>query len=406
MAQKGIRREKGSGSVFLRSNGRYLAKYPIGRNKDGEIQYRNKTFSTKKEATRWLEEQKEEYKTLSALDIQVMTVEEYMNKWLYTNKVNELKPTSFDRVEQVYKFQVLPHIGKIQISQLRSEDIQKMISSLRDGGYSYSTIKKAYECCNNCFTTGVKQRTLAFNPCDGVTIPRKSQFAPNPIRFYTEEEEEKIILAARSVYSNRKRVYRLGDIVPFVFNTGIRLAECLALKWTDIDWKKKTAFIHASRVTVKDRDPDAKHKNKVIEQDSLLTGDGTKTRSSTRTVFLNEDAVEALQGLYLVTGNFEYVLATENGNPVAPRNLDRMFRKIIVAAGLPEDKVWGLHSVRHTFTSSLIREGADVKLAAEMLGHKETSVTLDTYTHIINEQKRQIAKAISQKKRKNKEEKD
>lgn len=51
MAQKGIRREKGSGSVFLRSNGKYFAKYPIGRNKDGEIQYKSKTFSTKKEAT-------------------------------------------------------------------------------------------------------------------------------------------------------------------------------------------------------------------------------------------------------------------------------------------------------------------------------------------------------------------
>ena len=61
--------------------------------------------------------------------------------------------------------------------------------------------------------------------------------------------------------------------------------------------------------------------------------------------------------------------------------------------------------MRHTFTSSLIREGADVKLASEMLGHKETSVTLDTYTHIINEQKRQIAEAISQKKRKNQKEK-
>lgn len=167
----------------------------------------------------------------------------------------------------------------------------------------------------------------------------------------------------------------------------------------------KTAFIHASRVTVKDRDPDAKHKNKVIEQDSLLTGDGTKTRSSNRTVVLNEDAMEALRCLYLVTGEFEYVLATEAGKPISPRNLDRMFRKIIVAAGLPEDKVWGLHSMRHTFTSGLIREGADVKLAAEMLGHKETSVTLDTYTHIINEQKRQIAEAISQKKRKNQKEK-
>ena len=240
---------------------------------------------------------------------------------------------------------------------------------------------------------------MTFNPCEGVTIPRKAQFEPQQIRFYTEEEEEKIIQAARSIYSNHKRVYRLGDIIPFVFSTGIRSAECLALKWTDINWKEKSVFVHATRVIVKDRSPDAKKKYKVIEQDSLLTGDGTKTYTSTRTVALNEDAIEALQRLYLITGNFEYILSTENGTPIYPRLLDRMFRRIIVAAGLPEDKVWGLHSMRHTFTSNMIREGVDVKVTAEMLGHKETAVTLDTYTHIINEQKRQAVEAISRNKR-------
>ena len=399
MAQKRQRREKGSGSIIQTEKGGYIAKFPLGRDASGVPKYKKKSFSTKKEAQQWLDEMVQNKKGISFASAQIMSVEEYMTTWLYQNKANVLKPTSFDRLEQVLKFQVLPYIGMIQISQLESKDIQTMISSLKEKGYSYSTIKKAYECCNNCFTTGMRQHTMTFNPCEGVTIPRKAQFEPQQIRFYTEEEEEKIIQAARSIYSNHKRVYRLGDIIPFVFSTGIRSAECLALKWTDINWKEKSVFVHATRVIVKDRSPDAKKKYKVIEQDSLLTGDGTKTYTSTRTVALNEDAIEALQRLYLITGNFEYILSTENGTPIYPRLLDRMFRRIIVAAGLPEDKVWGLHSMRHTFTSNMIREGVDVKVTAEMLGHKETAVTLDTYTHIINEQKRQAVEAISRNKR-------
>lgn len=83
MTKKGERREKGSGTIFQGTNGKIIARFPIGRNQNGAIQYKRQSFSTKKEAMRCLEEQKEEYKTLTTLDIQVMTVEEYMNKWLY-----------------------------------------------------------------------------------------------------------------------------------------------------------------------------------------------------------------------------------------------------------------------------------------------------------------------------------
>lgn len=53
----------------------------------------------------------------------------------------------------------------------------------------------------------------------------------------------------------------------------------------------------------------------------------------------------------------------------------------------------GLHTLRHTFASLMIRKGIDIKIISEMLGHSSVSFTYNTYVHLIEEEK---AKVISQ----------
>lgn len=60
-----------------------------------------------------------------------VTVSDYINKWLNDVKVNDLKPSSFDRKEQTIKYQVLPYIGNISIYDLTSDDVQNMINDLK-----------------------------------------------------------------------------------------------------------------------------------------------------------------------------------------------------------------------------------------------------------------------------------
>ena len=73
---------------------------------------------------------------------------------------------------------------------------------------------------------------------------------------------------------------------------------------------------------------------------------------------------------------------------MTPRYLDRMFRKIAVAAGFEENKIYGLHSLRHTFASRLFANGEDVKTVSELLGHSDITITYNTYIHLINQQKK------------------
>ncbi len=70
-----------------------------------------------------------------------------------------------------------------------------------------------------------------------------------------------------------------------------------------------------------------------------------------------------------------------------PRQLDQMFRRIAVASELPEEKIYGVHALRHTFATLLLTNGVEIKTVSELLGHSDVTITYNTYIHIIREQK-------------------
>ena len=78
------------------------------------------------------------------------TVRDYMAGWLVNTKQNELKPRSFDRLEQTLELYIYPNIGYLQVTALNSDDVQGLINRLRQDGYSFSVIKKVYDAINAC----------------------------------------------------------------------------------------------------------------------------------------------------------------------------------------------------------------------------------------------------------------
>ena len=383
------RRDYGTGSISQRADGTWTARMIIGVNEKGKPRVKALYGKSEREVKKKLKEfQKEFYKNDQTI-VQKNTVESYMLNWLHTNKRNTLKPKSYDRLEQTLTYQVIPYIGHLQLAAIQANDVQKMINGLADSGKSYSTIKKAYDAVNECFRTGIIQKTVLFNPALGVTVPAKNTFKQKDIRCYDEIETQKLCEVAISIYSNGKRIYRLGDAIVLDVNTGLRLAELLALKWTDVDLENRMIHVNSTRVIVKDRSTNAEKKYMVLEQNS------TKTKTSTRDIPLNDDSYNALLRLSEITGKFEYVLSTKAGKPMTPRYLDRMFRKIAVAAGFEENKIYGLHSLRHTFASRLFANGEDVKTVSELLGHSDITITYNTYIHLINQQKKTAIKKLT-----------
>lgn len=312
-------------------------------------------------------------------NVKKMTVSTYMTHWLEEVKKPDLKPSSYDRVEQSLKYQIFPAIGHIQINALTSNDVQKMINTIINEK-SYSTAKKAYNNLNACMELGVQRGEILKNPVKGVKLPSSKVKERKEITAYTPEEIAAIVEEAKRSYKNGTPVYRYGYLIILILNTGMREGEPLYLKWKDVDLEKRHIYIHGNVVEVKNRAENAESSYVLLEQDT------PKTDKSTRYIPLNDNAVDALEHLRKIIKDKDRVIATKNHTITSPRKVYKTMECILKKCGIT-DKENLVHALRHTFATTLIRSGVDIKAVSEILGHEDVSTTLNTYHHVVEQQK-------------------
>ena len=384
-------REFGRGSVYyVEKENVWVGAYTAGRKPNGKPDVKKVRGKSESDVTRKLNALIDECKKTEYVYVQRENYASYITLWLTTFKRLQLKERSYDRLEQTVNNDVIPHIGQIQLASLTSDDVQKMLSDLKDEGRAYSSIKKAYDAVNASFKWGlsVHPPKVKYNPASAVTLPSKKIFEPSEIRFYTEEEARKITETALNKYPNGTPWYPLGELVVILLNTGLRLAEATALQWDrDIDLDNRLLYVHKTVVTVKNRAADAKKKFVTKEQDSTKSEAGQN-----RVIPLNDDALFAFQSLKEKTGDSPYVFATKDGSRKSARDIDKIVRRVERRAGFPEEKIYGPHALRHTFATLLLSSGTDIKMVSELLGHSDVGITYNTYIHVIKEQK---AKAVA-----------
>lgn len=393
MAEKTAKRIRGygNGTVYFRaSDQRWVGKYKIGVKPDGKPDMKVVYAKTEPECHRKLKDIIDEAKKTDYVYVAKDTVGSYMTSWLTAVKALELKPKSYDRLEQTVNNQVIPYIGQLQLQSITSDDVRSMISTLTAEGKSYSSIKKAYEAVNAAFKWGqlCDPPKVKKNPAANIKLPNKKLFTQKQIPFYTAEEAAQLIACATRICDNGARRYPLGAFVPLLINTGLRASEVLALKWeSDIDMENRTLTVHNNVVFVKDREKEKGYK--LIEQDTVKTDAGQD-----RTIPLNDAAYNALLNLQKLTGKKTWVMTTRNNTQTKPRQLDQMFRRIAVAADMPEEKIYGVHALRHTFATLLLSNGVEIKTVSELLGHADVTITYNTYIHVIKEQKAKALDAL------------
>lgn len=353
--------------ISKRSDGRWTVKY----------KGKQTTCKTETEAKRKLKELKSQDKRVS-VSLEKLTVSDAVKKWLLVKKTT-LKPRSYDRLEQTWTNQVKDYIGNLQFASLSGQNIEDMLIDLYSRGYSYSSVKKCYDFINACCKYYHKKGEISGNPAVFVEVPAVNKKPKGDISVFSEEELQEIYTIATKEYSNGIPIYRQGWAIVLLGNTGLRFCELSGLTWSNVDMKNKIIHVRDTRVTVKNRDPKSSQKTKSITQST------TKTESGRRDVPMNSSAYQAMENLLKIKGESQYVLSSRNGTPTGQKVFDTTFRRIQRAAGIPEEKIYGVHALRHSFATAMIRKGVSSKVVSKLLGHSDINITLQTYVHALQD---------------------
>ena len=376
MANKN-KREYGTGSISKRKDGKWQGRVNLGTDINGKRKQKYFYGTTEKEVKKKLKDYFIQGEKYNANNIAKMTLEEFLVDWLENILVHTLKPKSYAIKEYIIKQQIAPRIGMLQVNSLVASDVQQMINDMVKEDLSYSTIKKAYDTLNQRFKLAINQEQVNKNPTLGVVLPKQKNKKNSEIQYFSKEQCKELIEESRRIYDyNNKNVYRLGELVPFLIFTGLRIGEAIALEWKDIDYKHKTITVNKNVVEVK-----SKETGKYI----LEKQDSTKTDSSTRIIPISNNAMECIKNLKEINGDKRFIFASQTGQYISPSNFNRMFRGIQKA--LNYEVTLGLLSLRHTFATLMLNNGIDVKIVSELLGHSNVSVTYNIYIHTIQSQK-------------------
>ena len=115
-----------------------------------------------------------------------------------------------------------------------------------------------------------------------------------------------------------------------------------------------------------------------------------KTAHSKRLVALDPETVKALKSLKAIQASEklawgaaykgeDLIFVKEDGSPVHPRVITRMFQRIAKDQGLPKIPV---HGLRHSYATAALEAGVPLKVVSERLGHSSIRVTGDIYSHV------------------------
>lgn len=188
------------------------------------------------------------------------------------------------------------------------------------------------------------------------------------------------------VLSQAKEIHkRIGLALEFQSLTGLRYGELAALRRQDYDGEKVN--VNASiRFSVNVNHPDYRSTPKTVV--------------SYRDIYLCRRAKEIIN--YFITDNERmnkwwpsyidrgYIFTTQRGTPINLREVNRVLENI------PGEIKYTTHIFRHTHISQLVEQGFDLKAIMDRVGHTTAKMTLEIYSHVSEETRKNIAKKMDQ----------
>ena len=353
------RRGHGEGSIYQRRDGRWTGFIPLEGGK-------RKFFygKTRRDVQQQLRQALVDQHQGTLVTGPRQTVAEYLKRWLEDTVKHSVRPRTFESYSLNVR-RLEPHIGKLTLSSLSPEAVQKTYGALLEAGLAPRSVEQAHTVLHRAMRLAVQWRLIGRNPTEAVTVPR-----PKHDEMHTLTHEQVQMLFVSSVDD------RFHALWVLLATTGLRMGEATGLRWEDVDLQHRRLLVR--RALQRQRgvglvmvEPKSERSRRTVH---LASGTVTALREHR-----HRQLEERLQAGPLWSDQ-DLVFCNLMGTPVDPARINEALHRALKRAGLPRIRV---HDLRHTAATLLLGRGVHPKMVADLLGHSTIVLTLNTYSHVI-----------------------
>ncbi len=297
---------------------------------------------------------------------------EWLNFWLENDVKVTDKIRTYEKYGSLCKTELIPKLGEYELEELTPMVLQRFVTDIlqhgndRTGeGLAPSTVNCVITVIQSGLKSAYRMGELKEYTADRIKRPK---IPDSEIVCFSKTEQKWLEKAALS-----DRREKMKGIVICLY-TGLRIGELLALTWDDIDFKSATMHITKSC-----------HQGRDEENRAVRIVGTPKTPSSKRVIPIPRNLLSILRDMKKQSC-CGWVIASD-GKPISERSYARSFELLQAKMRIPHRN---FHALRHTFATRALECGMDVKTLAEVLGHKNPTVTLTRYAHSMTAHKRDM----------------
>jgi len=381
MAKRTNRGAQGSGTIRQRKDGKWEARYTIGRDPGTGKQLQKSVYGdTQKEVRQKLNAITKDIDDGLYTEPSKLTVGAWLDIWLAEYVKDAVKPFTYSSYETQCRVHIKPALGAVKLSALNAHAIQSFYNKLHRGdddakSLSAKTVRNIHGVLHKALKQAVRLSYIKFNPSEACTLPRVVKKEIQPL------EETEIIAFLAAV-----KEHKYETIYIVTLFTGMRQGEVLGLTWDCVDFDNGVIVI-----------------NKQLQKEkkkggafylSTLKNDKTRRITPARYVMqiLQEHRRSQLEMRFkagqLWENKDDLVFTNELGGSLIHFTVYKNFKRIAADLNIPDAR---FHDLRHSYAVAALSSGDDVKTVQENLGHHTAAFTLDVYGHVTDKMKRDSA---------------
>ena len=300
------------------------------------------------------------------------SLELYLKYIRYEKNLTPNSIMSYNKdILQLYDFLKSKKIN--DTTQLNLGVFRKFLKSIDQNNYANRTILRKYSSFINYFRFLEENELIDIQLSQFINVPRKKE---RLYTFLSKKEMEKLLdfMEVKDYLNNEKRSTgprtrkntislqkRNRLIIELLYSTGARVSEIESIKLKDVDLKKGEISVSGK----------GRKERIVYINNKCLHWFGIYLKESRPELYLNKKT-----GMY--SGD-QHLLLNSKGSRLSSRSINEIVRKTVLAAGIKKNIT--PHSIRHSFASHLLQEGAGIREIQELLGHENISTT-EIYSHL------------------------